>query len=387
MAPGDDRIFTARFLVMCGFSFTVFCSVFALLPTMPYRILELGGSESAAGAFLAVLTYASAFSAPATGALADRAGKRRILMGASLAIAVFSAFYAFVTDPRILLALAAVHGVFWSALLSASSAYMVDLIPAARRAEGIGYWGLATTLALAVAPGVGFRLQQHGWGAICGTVVALNLAMWAIATRLHEDAPRNNGEAHGGVEWHVLVLSGCLFLYSFGYGAVTSFVALYADHHGIRPRSLFFITLATVMVATRPVLGPLADRVGHRKVLLPCLVLITIGQVLLAQASTTASMVVAGIVFGFGFGTAWTVFTAHVMRHVGPFRRGAAFGSMLAMFDTGIGSGSLAAGWIVQHHGFAATWWVAAALASLSLPWFLVFDRRMLQPLEESPAA
>ena len=45
------------------------------------------------------------------------------------------------------------HGLFWSGLLSASSAYMTEVIPESRRAEGIGYWGMATMLATATAPG------------------------------------------------------------------------------------------------------------------------------------------------------------------------------------------------------------------------------------------
>ena len=60
---------------MCGFTFTVFLSAFQLLPTAPFHILELGGSTFAAGLFLGFLTYASAFSAPLTGAIADRIGR------------------------------------------------------------------------------------------------------------------------------------------------------------------------------------------------------------------------------------------------------------------------------------------------------------------------
>ena len=51
-----------------------------------------------------------------------------------------------------MLALAIVHGVFWSGLLSASAAYMTQMLPERRRAEGIGYWGLSTMAALSVAP-------------------------------------------------------------------------------------------------------------------------------------------------------------------------------------------------------------------------------------------
>src|SRR6185436_17426235 len=90
----SDRLFTPRFFIMCGFTFTVFLSVFQLLPTAPFHILDLGGSTFASGLFLGFLTYASALSAPATGALADRLGTRRILLTSSLAIAGFSIAYA-----------------------------------------------------------------------------------------------------------------------------------------------------------------------------------------------------------------------------------------------------------------------------------------------------
>src|SRR5687767_678219 len=99
----SDRLFTPHFFVMCGFSFTVFLSAFQLLPTAPFHILDLGGSTFASGLFLGFLTYSSAISAPLTGALADRFGQRRILITASLALAMFSLCYAVITDYRLML--------------------------------------------------------------------------------------------------------------------------------------------------------------------------------------------------------------------------------------------------------------------------------------------
>ena len=81
-----EQLFTPRFFLMCGFSFTVFLSAFQLLPVAPYRILALGGTAAAAGLFLGFLTYSSAGTAPLTGALTDRLGPRRVLIVASLAI-------------------------------------------------------------------------------------------------------------------------------------------------------------------------------------------------------------------------------------------------------------------------------------------------------------
>src|SRR5574338_350664 len=173
---------------MCGFTFTVFLSAFQLLPTAPFHILDLGGSTFASGMFLGFLTYASAFSAPLTGAIADRLGQRRILIITSLALAVFSALYGLITDYRLMLALAIVQGVFWSGLLSASSAYMTNMLPERRRAEGIGYWGLSSVAAIALAPTVGFTIYREGWGVLSAVGVALNLLMTIIAWRLPEHA-------------------------------------------------------------------------------------------------------------------------------------------------------------------------------------------------------
>jgi MFS family permease len=380
--PARETLFTPRFFVMCGFSFTVFLSAFMLLPTAPFRILALGGSTFAAGLFLGFLTYASAFSAPITGALADRMGKRRMLMTCGLALAAFSVAYGLSDGYGVLLLVALVHGVFWSGLLSASAAYMTDQIPESRRAEGIGYWGLSTIAAIAVAPPVGFWIYDRGWTWLCAANFALSLLMTGIAACLDETSVRARLPAVAGlrglVEWRVLKLSLTLFLYSFGYGGLTSFVALYAERNGVAPKGIYFTALSIVILLTRPVSGRFADRIGHRKVLLPSLVFIAAGLGVLAIGGTRGWLIASAVVFGVGFGTAYPAYAAHVLRHVDPRRRGAAFGGILAAFDTGIGTGSIALGWIIAHAGFRAAFGVAAALAALSLPYFLFAERRLM---------
>jgi len=368
---------------MCGFSFTVFLSAFQLLPTAPYRILALGGGRFAAGLFLGFLTYASAFSAPLTGALADRVGKRRMLVVCSLAIACFSLGYALSSSYRILLLLAFLHGIFWSGLLSASAAYTADMIPESRRAEGIGFWGLSTIVAIAVAPSLGFWFYQHGWTLLCAATGLLNLLMATIAFSLPE---ARTPAWMGGerfftrrlLEWRVLVVSLTLFLYSFGYGGITSFVALYADAGRVHPKGIFFTAFAVVVFLTRPLSGRLADRIGHRRVLLPSLGLIAMGLALLALNGTWWGLVISAIVFGSGFGTAYPVYAAHVLKHVDAGRRGAAFGGILAAFDTGIGTGSIVTGFLIERFGFQRAYGTAAVLAALALPYFLFAEKQVL---------
>jgi predicted MFS family arabinose efflux permease len=102
----------------------------------------------------------------------------------------------------------------------------------------------------------------------------------------------------------------------------------------------------------------------------------TLGLALLSASTTRVGFVWAAFVFGVGFGTAYPVFVAYVMRDIDARRRGAAFGAILAAFDTGIGSGSIASGWLIQRMGFPMAFGMAAALSATSLPYFLVADRR-----------
>ena len=194
---------------------------------------------------------------------------------------------------------------------------------------------------------------------MCAATAALNLAMALIAWRLPPDVRLRPGTHHGPlIEWHVLILSFTLFLYSFGYGGITSFVALYADANGVVPKSIFFTAFALTILVTRPISGPLSDRIGHRRVFLPCLGLIVAGLALLALDGSRRGLISAAIVFGAGLGSAYPAYAAYVMQHVPDSRRGAAFGSILAAFDTGIGTGSVTTGWIVQRSGFSTAYGV-----------------------------
>ena len=111
-----------------------------------------------------------------------------MLLITSLAIACFSVAYALSRTYWLPLVLVFFHGLFWSGLLSASSAYMTEVIPESRRAEGIGYWGMSTMLATAVAPAAGLWMYRHGWAWLCAGIALLNLVM--AANRL-APAPRH----------------------------------------------------------------------------------------------------------------------------------------------------------------------------------------------------
>ncbi len=371
---------------MCAYTFTVFVSLFQLLPAAPYRVLALGGTTFAGGLFLGLLTYASALSAPITGQLADRIGHRRVLITVSLVLATFSSTYAFLPDYRVMLVLVFFHGLFWSALLSASGAYITSIIPEQRRAEGLGYWGLSSITAIGLAPSLGFWVFSFGWTALCLEIAALNLLMAFIAWRLpasSEVATESGASAtpparHGfQIEWPVLFLSITMTMIAFGYGGLTTFSALFADELQAYPRSLFLSAMAITMLLGRLTVGRTMDRVGHRRVLLPCLLISASGMSLLVVAEGTLTLALAGMVFGAGFGLLYPSYTAYIMAHVPPARRGAAFGAMLAAFDVGVGSGSTALGGLIHQFGYRNAFGIAAGLAFLAVPYFLFVEGRL----------
>lgn len=390
-----ERLLTPRFITMFCYSFTVFVSLFQLLPAAPYRILAIGGSTQVAGLFQGVLTFASAFSAAFTGPLCDRWGHRPVLIRVSVILTLITVSYAFVGDYRVMLWMALGHGLIWSALLTASGAYMTASIPAGRRAEGLNYWGLSSITAIGAAPALGFWVYRHGWFALCLELAALNFLMAVIAWKLPDDRvesaeaqaeldrmtpPPGRGPVdliRTHVEWRVLLLAIGMGFVSFGWGALTSFSALFADALGVRPRGTFLTAMAIATVAGRLTIGRSLDRLGHRRVLVRCFLAPPVGLLLLAAAQGRLSLIVAGVVFGAGFGLLHPAFTAYSLEHIAPNRRGAAFGAILAAFDTGIGAGSSLMGSLIHSFGFRLAFVGAAIVAVLALPWFLAAERRL----------
>src|SRR5688572_30079417 len=119
-----EPLFTRRFFALWTFAFITFFSAFQLLPAIPFRIVELGGTKAQAGWFLAAYTFASAFAAPIMGTIADHVGRKRMLVAASALFIVFSLLYGAVEQIPLLLLIGIVHGSLWSGLLSAASATM-----------------------------------------------------------------------------------------------------------------------------------------------------------------------------------------------------------------------------------------------------------------------
>jgi len=377
----SEPLFTRKFVSLWLFQFATFFSAFQLLPVIPLRIVDLGGGKGTAGLFLFVYTMASAFGAPVMGTVADHIGRRRVLIIGSLAFLVFSLLYGVVPWLPLLLFIGIVHGTLWSALLTSSGAIMTEFIPATRRTEGMAYWGLAPTAAMSVAPAVGLHVHRFGWLTLCVEIAAISAITAVWASRLRGGDQRDPGAAFPkGIDfwdWRVVQATLSLAVVAFGYGGITSYVALLSRERGIHPESLFFTVFAVASVLVRVFTSRLGDRFGYKVLLYPAFVAMPLSFAILARAENRVEMAAAALLLGFGMGTSWPAFMTFVLANSEEERRARTFGSVILAFDMGIGIGSMLVGAIGERYGLARSFNVAAVLACLSIPIFLATSRRL----------
>ena len=374
-----EPLFTKRFLGLWIFAFIPFFAAFQLLPAGPFRIMAIGGTKAQAGWFLSVYAFASAFSAPLMGNLADHVGRKRMLMTASLLFIVFSLLYGAIRVVPLLLVIAIVHGSLWSGLMASASAIMSQFIPDTRRNEGLAYWGLSSTAAIALAPAVGLMVYEHfGWIALCSELAVLALLTFTWASQLPVTHEKMDGKHSLREAWDVTVIRPALSLsvICFGYGGVTSYVAILSRERGITPESLYFTVFALSIVVVRVFTSRLGDRLGPKAMLYPAYAAIPVSFAILSVASRPWQLVLSASLFGLGMGAAYPAFANFLLMNTDPRRRARTFGSIVMAFDSGIAVGSLSIGAIGQRYSLGTAFAVAAALSCLAIPIFMAASRQ-----------
>ena len=377
----DQSLFTRKFISLWLFQFATFFSAFQLLPVIPLRIVDLGGGKGTAGLFLFVYTLASAFGAPVMGTVADHVGRRRMLVIGSILFVVFSLLYGVIPWLPLVLLIGIVHGTLWSALLTSAGAIMTEFIPPTRRTEGMAYWGLAPTAAMAIAPAVGLYVHRFGWLTLCVEIAVISAITAVWASRLRGGEKRNAGAAFPrGLDfwdWRVVQTTLSLAVIAFGYGGITSYVALLSRERNIHPESLFFTVFAVASVLVRVFTSRLGDRFGYKVLLYPAFVAMPLAFAVLARAQNRMQMAAAALLLGIGMGASWPAFMTFVLSNSAEERRARTFGSVILAFDMGIGLGSVVVGAIGERYSLGRAFNVAALLACLSIPIFLATSRRL----------
>ncbi len=379
-----EKLWTKDFILVILMNLLLFFGFQMLMPTIPLYVQSLGGEDTMAGLVLGIFTISAVLIRPYAGKLLDTRGRRIVLL-TGLIIFLFSVIgYNWAPNLVLLLALRFIHGFGWGAASTATGTIAADIIPKSRLGEGMGFFGLAGTLSMALAPLVGLTIiAEYSFTTLfffSAALVVLSILVVNFITFIDLTKINDTGKVKPSLfEKAALRPSLVMFFITMTYGAVVGFIALYADWRQVENIGLFFTVYAISLAVTRPVAGRLADQHGFEKTIFPGLVLIIITMVLLAQASSLGIFLLAGVVYGIGFGAAQPSLQAMVVKNVPPNRRGAANGTFFSAFDLGIGAGATIWGVVAQTIGYSQMYLWATVPAVLGLLVYHFYGRKTSQ--------
>ena len=255
---------------------------------------------------------------------------------------------------------------------------ITDLIPASRRGEGMGWYGMAMTVAMAIGPMLGTYIVG-GYSFQTLFLVATGLSLIAFILAYMTRAPYQAKPSAGRiqlVEKSVLPVTVAIFSWPLpmgNYDLSPAVCRVYPGQSGnlfpgVRRRSYLDSALC------REAVGPFRRSGRHYSV--PC----HNGRCpdRLKPIERIAGLITAAILYGIGFGSAQPALQAATLRIAPENRRGAANASFMTAFDLGIGLGAILLGLVSERIGYAYLFTVTAVSVVVSLVIFAVFVRRLL---------
>jgi predicted MFS family arabinose efflux permease len=351
-----------------------------LISVLPIYVTdEMKADKSVVGLVLSMYTIAALFIRPFSGIAVDSIGRKVIYIWSFLIFSILFGLYGFVTTVFIMAVLRFSHGLAWGVTSTSGTTLAVDIIPPSRRGEGIGYFGLAMTLSMAIGPAIGLWLSRGGnydRMFIAGFLLSLAGFILLLFIKYPEFIPH---EDNTKFKWKNLIETKSLIpgfnvlLTQITYGGLLSFIALYGKEIGIANPGLFFVIYAGGLFLGRSFSGRIFDREGPLKVVSGGLILIIIGFLILALEKNYYGYLGAGIVMGLGNGIALPAFQAMVNNMVEVHRRGAANSTYYMIFDLGIGVGMALIGLISELSSISFAFVVCSGICTLALIYFLIF--------------
>ena len=255
-----------------------------LAQTLPYAadLYSVGDSELAAG--LAIVR-GGAIIALLLGPLADRRGRRRLVVSAAITHCLLAALLGLAPSFEVYIAGHVALRTIDTALSIAITVLVAELVPAGSRATALGIVALATGAGIVLAV-LALPLAESGRA---GFAAAYGLQLLAIplillAARSLPESPRylrHAAERHGYREAlrppyrrRVLMLGSTSFLAAFFAGPVFEFTTrLLDDTHGFSSFEIIAFLAVTGLPAAPMIVagGRLADTIGRKPVGIPLL--------------------------------------------------------------------------------------------------------------------
>ena len=373
--PQPERWFK-DFLLTWISRFSVFLAHHVTRPLIPLYLITFGASSTVIGAFMAVFTIIATTSRIPIGLLIDRIGRKPFLLYGAALFAIGNFGYLWAPSIALMIPGRILHGLGWSGCTTAVTTLAADIVPQVRRGEIMGYAGMASSLAAAVGPVLGFALfHRFDYAGIFFAAGAL-LALSFIAGLPVAEPKRGDPVRRGSSGWletiavkETLNPAIAVAFLSFGHGGILTFLPIHALKLGMENPGIWFGVYAACILLSRPVAGPLSDRISRRAVILPGLILNILGILVLALATSPAWLIAAAILGGFGTGAAQPALMTVAVDQSATERRGQSLAQFQLFYDLGIGIGSLTSGALldVVNQSFSIMYLTTALVALIGL--------------------
>jgi MFS family permease len=342
-------------------------AVGATLPVLPrYVTGPLGAGDLEVGIVTGAFAVTGLACRPLAGHLADRRGRRRIVVLGAFATVVSGVLLFVPAGLPGLIVSRLFLGAGEGAIYTAGSAWIVDMTPPGRRARIIGLYGLAIWGGLALGPPIGeLILHAASFDAVWAFATAVPLLGAAIALRIPERFTPRRGEAHDRrlLSREALRPGLGLALAIVGYATMAAFVVLHLDERGIGHGAAAFTAFAATVVAVRIVGGWLPDRFGPVRCAAAAGLVEAVGLLAIGVAESLPVALAGAIAMGAGFSLLFPSLALLVINRVPEERRGVAMGTFTAFFDLGMGIGSPLAGAAAALGGYGAAFGLASVAA------------------------
>ncbi len=334
------------------------------------------------GLTMAAMAASAIVSRPFIGRIMDARGRRMVALVGSVLNLLFSAAYLMVDDVGPLLFVVRLgHGAAEGMLFSVFFTIAADVIPEARRAEGMALFGVSGMIPLSLAGLLGDRiLAVAGYRELfIAAVVAAFVGALAALTLpdskpdVPEGPKRSFLAAASAPPLRPIWLVG--FSFAFALASYFTFLKTYVDDTGIGSVGAFFTAYTTAAVLLRLLLGWLPDRIGPKRVLVPAVWSAAAGLGVLAFAGSDSSSIIAGVLCGIGHGYAFPIASAMVVMRTPAHERGRTLAAFTALFDLGLFVGAPALGLVLEQTSYTAMFSTAASVAVVGSLVYVAWDR------------
>lgn len=379
-----SRLWTGPFIKICLINLLIFVAFHMLMATFAYYVIDTGGSEVTAGLIAGLFAVSSLLVRPVFGWLLDSRGRRALLLLGLAGLAAFPVGYAFCSALVLILVLRLLHGAFWSASTTAANVIACDVIPPERFGTGMGFFGLTAAVSTAISPSIGLTLmERQGFRVMFLAAAGFALAGGLLALSLKYEEPAPSGLSLGQglrpqnlFDKRALPAAGTVLVFLLPYGAVTTFLALFASGSGLPDGGAFFFVMAAASAGSRVLSGRIVDRFGEGPIVWLANGSMLASLLLLALAANRVTFFLAALLFGLAFGTMPPAMQTMALRIVPSVRRGAASSTYLCAYDLGMGLGGTIAGFLIDMVGYRGMFLTMGLSMLVSAALYFFWGRR-----------